>query len=207
VLERVNEFTYLGCVLNKSGTDVDDCNKRVINGRKTAGGIRSLVNEKHLDLKCVRTLHEKLLVPTLLYGSECMLWKEKERSRIRAVQMDNLRGVLGVKRRDRMRNERIRDICGVKKGVDELIDESVLRWYGHVERMGDERIVKRVYDSECLGVRSVGRPRKRWIDTVRECVRKRGLCMREAERIVHDRNVWRGYVRGRTWGLARGMNP
>ena len=35
-----------------------------------------------------------------LYGSETMLWKENERSRIRAVQMDSLRGLLGIRRMD-----------------------------------------------------------------------------------------------------------
>ena len=34
-------------------------------------------------------LHETLLVPILMYGSEKMIWKEKERSRIKAVHMDN----------------------------------------------------------------------------------------------------------------------
>ena len=29
-----------------------------------------------------------------------MLWKEKERSRVRAVQLDNLRGLLGIRRID-----------------------------------------------------------------------------------------------------------
>ena len=29
-----------------------------------------------------------------------MLWKKKERFRIRAVQMDNLRGMLGIRRMD-----------------------------------------------------------------------------------------------------------
>ena len=37
-------------------------------------------------------LHEILLVPVLLYGSETMLWKEKERPKVSAVQVDNLRG-------------------------------------------------------------------------------------------------------------------
>ena len=45
-----------------------------------------------------------MLVPVLMYGSETMLWKEKERSRIRAVQMDNLRGLLGISRMDRVPN-------------------------------------------------------------------------------------------------------
>ena len=54
-------------------------------------------------------LHETLLVPVLMYDSETMLWKEKERSTVRAVQKDNLRGLLGIRRMDRVRNARIRD--------------------------------------------------------------------------------------------------
>ena len=57
----------------------------------------------------VLVLHETLLVPVLMYGSETMLWKEKERSSFRAVQMDNLRGLLGIRRMDRVPNARIRE--------------------------------------------------------------------------------------------------
>ena len=56
-------------------------------------------------------------------GSETMFWKEKERSRIRAVQMDNLRRWLGIGRIDRAPNAQTRELCGVKKGLDERIDE------------------------------------------------------------------------------------
>ena len=73
--------------------------------------------------------------------------------------------------------------------------------------MGNERIAKRVYVGECAGSHSVGRPRKRWIDTVKECLRKRGLDLRQARGMVHDRSVWWGFVRGNEWGLAREMNP
>ena len=38
-----------------------------------------------------------------------------------------------------------------------------------------DRIAKRVYVRECAGSCSVGRPQKRWIDTEKECLRKRGL--------------------------------
>ena len=44
-----------------------------------------------------------------MHGNETMLWK-KERSRIRAVQMNNLRGLLGISRMDRELDERI-DEC------------------------------------------------------------------------------------------------
>ena len=151
-------------------------------------------------------MHEILFVRVLTYGSETMLWKEKERSRMRAVQMDNLRGLLGIRRMDRIPNGRIRELCGVRKVLDERIDESVLRWFGHVERMERDRIAKRVYAEECAGSRSVGRPRKRWIDAVKECLRKRGLDVRQARRMVQDRSEWWGFVRGNAWGIAQGMN-
>ena len=41
--------------------------------------------------------------------------------------------------------------------------------------MERDRIAKRVYVGECTGSRSVGRPRKRWTGTVKECLRKGGL--------------------------------
>ena len=63
------------------------------------------------------------------------------------------------------------------EGVDEKIDECVLRWFSHVERMENDW-VNRVYVGECAGRRSVGKPRKRWIDTVKDCLKKRGLDVR-----------------------------
>ena len=39
--------------------------------------------------------------------------------------MDDLRGLLGIRRIDKLPNTRIRQLCGVTKGVDEKIDEGV----------------------------------------------------------------------------------
>ena len=52
--------------------------------------------------------------------------------------------------------------------------------------MERDRIAKRVYVGEYAGSRSFGRPRKRWIDTVKECLRKRGLDVRQTRRIVQE---------------------
>ena len=52
-------------------------------GRRVAGVIRSLVNARDLQLECARVLHEILLVLVLMYGRKIMLWKEKERFRVR----------------------------------------------------------------------------------------------------------------------------
>ena len=90
--------------------------------------------------------------------------------------MDNFRGLLGIRKTDRIPNARITELCRVTKGVNERIGEGVLRQFGHVERMEN---AKRVYLGECSGSRSVGRPRKRWINTVKDCLKKRDLDVRQ----------------------------
>ena len=147
--------------------------------------------------------HETLHVP-VMYGSETMLWKE-EKSMIRAVQMDNLRGLVGISRLD-VPNAQIKQLCRVTKGVEEKIDEGVLRWFSHMERWRRKGLL-RAYVGECAGSHSVGRLQKRWIDTVKECLRKWGFVVRQAMRMVQDRSEWRVFVRGSAWGIAQGMNP
>ena len=54
-----------------------------------------------------------------------------------------------------------------------------------------------VYVGECAGSRS---SRKRWIDTVKDCLKKRGLDVRETK------SVWLGFVRRKFGNVARGLN-
>ena len=129
--EHALEFKYLKYVLCESDTDEAECNRKVASGRRVACAIRFLDNGRDLQLECARVLFETFLEPVLLYDSETMLWKEKENSRVRVVQMDNLRGLVGIRQMDRVPNAWIRELCGVKKGIDERIDEGVLWWFGH----------------------------------------------------------------------------
>ena len=70
----------------------------------------------------------------------------------------------------------------------------------------ERRIAKSLCRRMC-GSRSVSRPRKNWIDTVKECLKKRGLDVRQARRMAQDRSEWREFVRGNAWSVSRGMNP
>ena len=63
--------------------------------------------------------------------------------------MDNLRGLLGIGRMDRVPNAWIRELCGVKKGLDERIDEGMLCWFRNVERMERDGVAKRLCRKLC----------------------------------------------------------
>ena len=82
-------------VLWVNQVEMMQCRRKVASGKKTTGVIRSLINARILQLECARVLHESLLVSVFTYSSETRIWREKERSRVWAVLMDNLRGLGG----------------------------------------------------------------------------------------------------------------
>ena len=114
-LEHVLEFKYLRCVLRESGTYEAEFHRKVVSEKRVEGTVRSLVNARDLQHECTRVLHETLLMPVLMYGSETMLWREKDGSRVRAVQVDNLRGFLGIRKMG-VSNALIRELCRVMRG-------------------------------------------------------------------------------------------
>jgi hypothetical protein len=100
------------------------------------------------------------VTPTLLYGSTIWATGAAERRRIEAMKMNCMRAMCGVSIMDRVRNEDVHRRCGSELRIEERMDINVLRWYDHVERMEEERMVKRVYVAkvEC------SRTRGRWMD-------------------------------------------
>ena len=77
-LEQVSEFKYLRCVFYESRTYDAECRMKVASGRKVEGVIRSLMMQVLYTKGC-----------SCLF--DCMAVKEKENSRIRALQMYNLK--------------------------------------------------------------------------------------------------------------------
>ncbi|XP_048004729.1 longitudinals lacking protein, isoforms H/M/V-like isoform X2 [Leguminivora glycinivorella] len=103
----------------------------------------------------------------------------------------------GVSRRDRVRNSRIRGSLHVRDIADKL-QESRLRWYGHVLRKPASYI-----GNKCLamppppGPGRRGAPKKCWLDVVGADMRANGLTKRDAE----DRAKWRRKSRKADPGL------
>ena len=50
---------------------------------------------------------------------------------------------------------------------------NVLRWFSHVERMDDERLLKKVLKSKVDGISVRGRPRFGWMDGIKRALNDR----------------------------------
>ena len=195
-MEEVETYRYLGVdVSNDSGMS-EEVNHRIGEARRAWGALKDVWKKRHISREAKVGMYEGIIEPSLLYGCETWVLNVHDRRRMEAVEMDCLRNICKLRRVDRVSNGEIRRRCGKNVSVSQRMDQGVLRWFGHVERMGDERLVKRVYESEVTGVRRRGRPRKSWMNGVKEALERKGLNIQEAKVSVQDRNEWRSICRG-----------
>ena len=80
--------------------------------------------------------------------------------------MRSLRRICGVSLADRIRNEEVHRMAGTSEDVTVRMKKNVLSWFGHVNRMSDERITKKIYDGKVSVKRGRGRPRLTFENTV-----------------------------------------
>ena len=189
-LEEVDQFKYLGSIIAADGGVEADVSHRVSEGCKVLGAMNGVIRNRGLGMKVKRALYEKVIVPTVTYGSELWGMKESERRKLNVFEMRCLRSMCGVTRLDRIRNEEVRERSGVRKELADRVDINVLRWFGHVERMDDERLLKKVVNARVDGRGARGRPKFGWMDGVRKALKNK-LSVREARERARNRNEWR----------------
>jgi len=68
-----------------------------------------------------------------------------------------------------------------------------INWLGHLERMEEDRVPKKIFTQELEGARRRGRPRKRWKEVVERDLQV--LVMRKWRGLVADRKKWKDIVR------------
>ncbi|XP_030768200.1 uncharacterized protein LOC115891781 [Sitophilus oryzae] len=89
--------------------------------------------------------------------------------------MDFRRRSAGKSRKDKIPNETIRRQMGLKHDIVYDIRTQQLIWYGHVKRMEEHRIPKKILIWNPQGRRKRGRPCKSWREGIDKEVLYRGL--------------------------------
>ena len=80
-----------------------------------------------------------------------------------------------VSRREKIRNEVIKNTMNVNNSIVDFIQTKKLQWYGHTKRMAQERLPRRVMEWTPPGKRKRGRPPITWIEEIQTILRERGI--------------------------------
>jgi hypothetical protein len=79
------------------------------------------------------------------------------------------------------------------ENIVEWIEGQRIIWLGHLERMEEDRMPKKIFTQEMEGARRRGRPRNRWKEEVERDLQVLGV--RRWRKLVTDRKNWRDIVR------------
>ena len=128
--------------------------------------------------------------PAIVYGLETVAVTKKQVEEMEVTEMKMLRFTMGVTRKDKIRNEHIRSAVKVER-LGMKMRESRLRWYGHVMRRDQEYVGRKMMEMELPGKRRRGKPKRRFLDVVKEDMKEVGA----KEMDIEDRKMWRMMIR------------
>ena len=130
--------------------------------------------DRKLSARVKGKVYKSAVRPALMYGMETVTVTEKLVKKMEVAELKMVRWALGVTRRDKIRNEYVRGTAKIAKLGDKLRGVR-LRWYGHVKRRTEGYVGRRVLKMEVPGKRRRGRPRRRWMDVMKEDMKRAGV--------------------------------
>ena len=108
---------------------------------------------------------------------------------------DDLRKILGIKWQDKIPDTEVFTRANLPS-IHTILMHYQLRWSGHVIRMADHRIPKKLLYGELqVGKRSHGGQKKRFKDTLKNSMKSFNIRPDSLETTAMDRSVWRSAVR------------
>ena len=96
--------------------------------------IGPILSHKAVPMAAKRSIINAIFTPTLCYQSQTWSMNKKTERKITTCEMKCLRRAANKTRRDKIRNEVIRDTIGTKP-ILQQIEKQRLSWFGHLMRM------------------------------------------------------------------------
>ena len=199
---RVKEFKYLGSTVQESGGCEREVRKRVQAGWNGWRRVSGIICDKMLPARVKGKVYSSVVRPAMVYGLETVAVTKKQVEEMEVAEMKMLRFTMGVTRNE---NE------GMK------MREGRLRWYGHVMRRDQEYVGRKFFffflslygfimeyllkimEMELPGKRRRGRPKRRFLDVVKEDIKEVGVKETDIEDkdVENDDTLWPSLTNGK----------
>jgi len=189
-LKQVENFVYLGGSVSADQSSDKDIERRI---GLAAGIVRNLDTIWKATKGTKVMLYHTLVQAIVLYNAETWTLKEEHKRKLRVFEMSVLRRICGITRRDRRRNVDIKQELDVKLDIVQRLQRR-LTYFGHVARVNNSRYANILLHGYGSGQRTRGRPKKKWVDNIKEDCTEIGITINEVMTLTGDRNTCRSTV-------------
>lgn len=193
-VEEVDEFVYLGAIVDKEGGGSKDIKNRIQKARGAYRGLWRIWSARGIGQKTKLRLYNTLVRPVLLYGCETWKLTKAEERKLDTFQFQCLRKILGIRWQQHVTNDRVNQLSGVTK-ISSEVRRRRWNWLGHIFRREGENDSRVALGWTPEGRRARGRPKMTWRRTVEKERKKAGWSTwGEAKAAAQNRPSWSGSV-------------
>ncbi|BHF63483.1 hypothetical protein SprV_0200647500 [Sparganum proliferum] len=183
-LQVVENFPYLGSTLSRTTKIDDEVANRISKASQAFGRLQRTLK-----------MYKAVILPTLLYGAETWTVYARLARRLNHFHLSCLRRILRLNWQDRIPDTEVLERTGILS-IYTMLRQMQLRWSGHLVRMDDERLPKRLfYRDVATGSRRQGGQIRRYKDTLKSSLKRLQINPTNWDKITHDRPTWRRTVK------------
>ena len=169
----VDKFNYLGSTLSRVVHIDDEVSARIAKASSAFGWLHgSIWDRSGIRLDTNLKVYRSVVLPTLLYACETWTVYQRHAKRLNHFHTSCLRKLLKIKWQDRIPDKEVLKRVGMQS-VHTLLKLALLklaqlRWTGHITRMPDECLPKKILYGELqVGKHCHGGQKKRYKDTLK----------------------------------------
>lgn len=195
-IECVEHFPYLGSILSTHSTSSKEIENRLQAGHTAYGRLSTRVfKNKDLTTHTKVMVYNAIIVSTLLYACETWTLYSRDLKKLEQFHQKKLRAIMKIKWNDYASNTAVLERANVTS-IEAMIMKHRLRWSGHVVRMEDTRLPKKILFSELnTGDRPRGRPLIRFKDQLKKSLKEASIDPNTFIAAASNRNEWRNKIK------------
>jgi hypothetical protein len=160
--ESVHRFIYLGLLVNYNNDISEELRRQIQNLNRCCYGLRKHFKSRLLTHETEIRLYITLVRPVSAYGCETWMLTKADELALSTFERKVLRKIYGpVCGREEWRIRYNHELYQLYKtpNITRVIKITRLRWAGHLQRMSDNEIPRRIMECKPEGRSSVGLPR------------------------------------------------
>jgi hypothetical protein len=187
---NMSQFKYLGTTVINQNLIQEEIKRTMSSGNACYHSVQNLQSSRLLSKNLKMRIYKTIILSVILYG--CETWSLTHRLRVFVNKV--LRRIFGPKRDEvtggwrKLHNEELRDLYSSPSII--RIIKSMMRWAGHVFRMGENRNAYRLLVGKPEGKRPLGRPRRTWVNNIKMDLLEIGWGGLDWIGLAQDRDKW-----------------
>ncbi|KAI5717312.1 hypothetical protein M8J77_003669 [Diaphorina citri] len=185
LLQQVQEFNYLGSVINTNNKSTIDINRRVILAKQAFLNKNKLLTNEHINIEIRKNFIKTFVWSVLTYGSETWTIDKRDRMRLEATEMWMWRRMTKTSWIEKKSNERLLREIRESRQLMNTIESRRIKLIGHIIRHNS--FINNIFERE-VGRRPRGRPRKEYFQDIMESMGCRSYG--ELKNVAMDREEW-----------------